>query len=745
MSALWTPEELRAATGGLLRAPFAATGVSIDSRTLKPGDLFVALVGDAGDGHEHVAAALARGAAGAMVHRLPDDVPDDAKLLAVADTLDGLRGLAAFARARFKGRLVAVTGSVGKTTTKEMLRAILAAHGRTWAAEASHNNHWGLPLTLARLQRAAEYCVAEIGMNHAGEIAPLARLARPHVALITNVERVHIGHLGSIEAVADEKLAIQEGLDGGTLVLPRDSAMFPRLAAGARHAVRSFGRHAQADDRLIAAGSDATGTDLTAEIAATPVTLRLGAAGAHMAANAVAALSAAACLGADPVRGATALAGFAPVAGRGARRRIAVAGGEALLLDESYNASAVAVRAALAVLAAQPAARRVAVLGDMRELGDYGPAEHAGLAESAAEAADIVFTCGPLMAHLRDRLPAARRGDHAAEFGSTGAAGGPGASPRRCRARQGQPGQPHETRRGRHRRPGLRKCGLMLYNFIAPLADQFIAANLFRYLTFRAGAACITSLVLALMFGPAMIRRLRAIQRQGQPIRPDGPERHLIEKKGTPTMGGVLILASLAVSTLLWADLRNGFVWVVLLLTLSYGAIGFVDDYIKLSKADYKGLSSRGKLVLQSVFGIAAAAVLVWLIRGPLGTGLTVPFLKDVLIPLGFAFPLVAALVMVGFSNAVNLTDGLDGLAIVPTIIAAGVFALIAYLVGNRVFADYLQVNFVPGVGELAIFCSALIGAGLGFLWFNAPPAAVFMGDTGSLRWAARSARWRWR
>ncbi len=273
----------------------------------------------------------------------------------------------------------------------------------------------------------------------------------------------------------------------------------------------------------------------------------------------------------------------------------------------------------------------------------------------------------------------------------------------------------------------------MFFNLIAPLADQIIAANLFRYLTFRAGAACITALILSLMFGPMMIRHLRAIQGQGQPIRPDGPERHLIEKKGTPTMGGVLILSALTISTLLWADLRNGFVWVVLALTLSYGGIGFIDDYIKLSKANYKGLSSRGKLILQSVFGLAAAIALMHLTREPLSTGLTVPVFKDVLIPLGVAFPLVAALVMVGFSNAVNLTDGLDGLAIVPTIIAAGVFALIAYLVGNRVFADYLQLNFVPGVGELAIFCSALIGAGLGFLWFNAPPAAVFMGDTGSL------------
>ena len=418
MTALWTAADLRAATGGLLRTPFSASGVSIDSRTLKPGELFVALVGET-DGHRWVRAALDRGAAGALVHTMPDDVADDAKLLAVGDTMDGLRGLAAYARARFGGRLLAVTGSVGKTTTKEMLRAILAAQGSTWAAEASHNNHWGLPLTLARIPRPAIYCVAEIGMNHAGEILPLARLARPDAALITNVERVHLGHLGSIEAIADEKLAIQDGLGGqdgpetGMLILPRDSAMFDRLRAGARHPVRSFGLHAEADDRLLAVRADAGGTELEAEIAGQHITTRLAAPGGHMAINAVAALSAAAVLGADPVRGAAALIGFMPVAGRGAQRVIAVAGGSALLLDESYNASTVAMRAAFAVLAMQSVTRRVAVLGDMLELGDSGPAEHAALAGAAAEAADIVFTCGPLMAHLRRALPVGKRGAHA--------------------------------------------------------------------------------------------------------------------------------------------------------------------------------------------------------------------------------------------------------------------------------------------------------------------------------------------
>ena len=263
--------------------------------------------------------------------------------------------------------------------------------------------------------------------------------------------------------------------------------------------------------------------------------------------------------------------------------------------------------------------------------------------------------------------------------------------------------------------------------------DQFILANLFRYITFRSGAACLTALVLSLVLGPWVIRWLKSVQNGGQPIRLDGPARHLIEKKGTPTMGGVLILVSLTASTLLWADLRNGYVWAVLLLTLGYGGIGFMDDYLKLSKRNTKGVSARGKLVAQLLMGLGCA-VWIWLLtREPLGSSLTVPVFKEVLIPLGFLFPLVGMIVMIGSSNAVNLTDGLDGLAIVPTIIAAAVFALISYLVGNRVFADYLQLHPVPGVGELGVFLASLVGAGLGFLWFNAPPAAVFMGDTGSL------------
>jgi phospho-N-acetylmuramoyl-pentapeptide-transferase len=273
----------------------------------------------------------------------------------------------------------------------------------------------------------------------------------------------------------------------------------------------------------------------------------------------------------------------------------------------------------------------------------------------------------------------------------------------------------------------------MLPNLLVPLADDFGIFNLFRYLTFRTGGAIMTALVLAFVLGPRLIEWLRSQQRDGQPIREDGPESHLLTKKGTPTMGGLLILIALLVSTLLWADLSNGYVWAVLLVTVGFGMIGFGDDYLKLSRRNSKGLPGKLKLLTQIVIAVGATVAISALTREPLGSGLAVPFLKDVLIPLGWFFLPFAVFVMIGSSNAVNLTDGLDGLAIVPVMIACGCFALIAYLTGNAVFANYLQINHVPGTGELAVFCGALIGAGLGFLWYNAPPAMVFMGDTGSL------------
>jgi phospho-N-acetylmuramoyl-pentapeptide-transferase len=274
----------------------------------------------------------------------------------------------------------------------------------------------------------------------------------------------------------------------------------------------------------------------------------------------------------------------------------------------------------------------------------------------------------------------------------------------------------------------------MLYHLLAPLADSFGPLNLFRYLTFRSAGALMTALVLSFLVGGRLIAWLRSVQVAGQPIRADGPERHLIAKKGTPTMGGFLILLALGTGTLLWANLANRYVWVVLLVTYGFGAIGFVDDYLKVSKRNPSGIAGRWKLLVAVAIALAGALVVADGSPASLRNQLAVPFFKEVLVPLTeVGFIVFAVFVMVGASNAVNLTDGLDGLAIVPVMIASGVFGLISYLVGNAVFANYLNLHAVPGSGELAVFCAALVGASLGFLWFNAPPALVFMGDTGSL------------
>jgi phospho-N-acetylmuramoyl-pentapeptide-transferase len=273
----------------------------------------------------------------------------------------------------------------------------------------------------------------------------------------------------------------------------------------------------------------------------------------------------------------------------------------------------------------------------------------------------------------------------------------------------------------------------MLFNTLAQFADQFAFLNLFRYITFRTGGAMMTALIVSFICGPVIINWLKLHQKTGQPIREDGPEGHLITKVGTPTMGGFMILLALVVSTLLWADLRNGYIWAALGVTVGYGMIGFIDDYIKVTRQNSSGLPGKLKLLLQVFIAVAATLYIMSLTREPLATSLAIPFFKTVLIDLGWFFIAFSVFVMVGTSNSVNLTDGLDGLAIGPVMIAAGVFALIAYMVGNSVFSNYLQLNYVPGAGELSIFCGALIGAGLGFLWYNAPPAMVFMGDTGSL------------
>lgn len=273
----------------------------------------------------------------------------------------------------------------------------------------------------------------------------------------------------------------------------------------------------------------------------------------------------------------------------------------------------------------------------------------------------------------------------------------------------------------------------MLPDLLLPLADQFQPLNLFRYLTFRTGGAVMTAMILSLLIGPAFIRWLKSHQAEGQPIRSDGPESHILTKAGTPTMGGLLILGTFVLSTLLWVPLGNQYLWPVLIVAIGFGAIGAIDDWLKLKKRSSAGLRSYQKFTLQTALALVTIIYLIELSPEDLRYGIALPFVKDTLLYLSYFYIPFALVVIVGASNAVNLTDGLDGLAIVPVMIAASVFALIAYLSGNLNFAEYLQIHYIAGTGELAVVCGALIGAGLGFLWWNAPPAKVFMGDTGSL------------
>jgi len=273
----------------------------------------------------------------------------------------------------------------------------------------------------------------------------------------------------------------------------------------------------------------------------------------------------------------------------------------------------------------------------------------------------------------------------------------------------------------------------VIYNFIFPLADDLGFLNIFRYITFRSGGALITAMIISFIFGPYLIKLLKSYQSKGQPIRTDGPEWQIKAKKGTPTMGGVLILLSIFFSTIIWADISNLYIWMVLFVTIGLGFLGFLDDYMKVTKFNHKGLSGKIKILGQVIISFLFSLGLYCISEENIRDVITIPFLKDYIINLGSVWFVFSIIVVVGASNSVNLTDGLDGLAIVPIIIVASVLGLISYLVGNVVFSEYLNIQYISGTGELTVFCAAFVGAGLGFLWFNAPPASIFMGDTGSL------------
>ena len=421
-AALWTAAEAARATGGRVSGDWEATGISIDSRTVAPGDLFVALSA-ARDGHDFVADALARGAVAALVSKVPDGV-DPARLLIVPDVLDGLADLGRAARARTSAKVIAVTGSVGKTTVKEMLRVTLGAQGRTHAAEASFNNHWGVPVTLARMPADTEYAVIEIGMNAPGEIAPLARLAQPDVAVVTTVAPAHLEAFGVIEGIAHEKASIYDGLAPGGIALAHADIETAQIlfdkaqAVGAR--LLSFGAAETADIRLTDLRASDGGSSARALIRGEALIYRLPVPGAHNAMNGLIALAVCDALGADLAEAAMALAAWVPVSGRGTRERLDLGGAGDLvieLIDDAFNANPASLAAGLDVLATidpPPGGRRVAILGDMLELGADAPVLHAELADHPAMAKiDIVHTAGPLMEHLHNALAAPRRGLHA--------------------------------------------------------------------------------------------------------------------------------------------------------------------------------------------------------------------------------------------------------------------------------------------------------------------------------------------
>jgi UDP-N-acetylmuramoyl-tripeptide--D-alanyl-D-alanine ligase len=421
MTALWTAEELIAATGATARGAVSGNGVAIDSRAVAPGDLFIALRGENFDGHDFVAAALAAGAAAAMVDRIPENVPADAPLLVVGDTLEGLTALGRAARRRTRARIVGVTGSVGKTGSKEALRLALSGLGATHASASSFNNHWGLPLSLARMPRDAEYGVIELGMNHAGELEVLSRVARPHVAIITNVEAAHLGFFPSVEAIADAKAEIFAGIEpDGAAVLNRDNPHFARLRAaafgrGIAH-ILAFGSDAKADIRLLDSTLGPTSSTVTASIMGARLRYTVGQPGRHWVINSLGVLAVVAALGADVVAAAATLAGLPGLPGRGQRRTLHLHGGAVEFIDESYNANPASMRAALAVLGATtpaPTGRRVVVIGTMRELGPSAEALHAELAAPVLDSrAELVLTCGTDMAGLRAALPSRILGPH---------------------------------------------------------------------------------------------------------------------------------------------------------------------------------------------------------------------------------------------------------------------------------------------------------------------------------------------
>ena len=598
---------------------------------------------DRRDGHEFVPAALAAKAALAVVAaERRADMPNDAPLLIVPDVLAALRALAAAARARTHAKVIGVTGSVGKTSTKEALRLALSKDGETHASVASYNNHWGVPLSLARCPAGAHYAVLEMGMNHAGEIEPLSRLARPHVAIITTIAPVHLEFFGTLTKIADAKAEIFFGLEkDGAAVINRDIAQFAHLKRRAKEAnvarVVSFGEHAKADARLIKCALHPDCSTVEADILGHELTYKIGAPGRHLVRQFAGRAGGAVLVGADLALAALALSEFQPASGRGTRLEIELPDGNRarhrreLQCQSGLDGGVARPARPDADRPARPAhsgARRHAGTRSARPRAASRPgragAGQFGRSRVLLRPVDESPVAGPSRRPPRrlcrgigralSRRSCPRSVPAMPSWSKVRSARAWGPSSRRC---SGYP-RARICRRLARRvtarcRPRPHKVDAMLY-WLIDLSDKITVLNVFRYITFRTGGAVITALLFVFLFGPTIIGRLRSLQGKGQPIRTDGPKSHIIAKAGTPTMGGLMILSGMVVSTLLWANPRNPYVWVVLWVTLGFGMVGFYDDYLKVTKQTHKGFAGLARLAIEA--GIALVACIAFVELG---------------------------------------------------------------------------------------------------------------------------------
>ena len=664
--------------------------------------------------------------------RRADGLPAGFPAVIVPKSVDALRSLGVAAKKKMGFRLAAITGSAGKTTTKDFTAAMLARRFAVEKTPGNQNSQIGFPMSVVNLPRAPEWMVGEMGLSEPGDLSTLSRAFEPDVAAILLVAAAHLQYFASLDAIADGKAEILEGLKpGGTFVANADDPRVAAIAARHRGRVVRFGRSGDADVTAKDVVAEPDGSRFRLATPEGEAAVHLPVAGPHQVGNFLAAAAIAFAVGVPAADCAAASAGLRPAAHRGELLRHASG---ALFFDDAYNANPSSMRAALATLAALPARRRIAVLGDMLELGAEEERWHRETGALAAAAADLLVCVGPRARVLGEGAVAAGMSSSAVRDASSaeeaaGLLAGELAAGDAVLFKASRGDRPR-PRGGRADGGGLTPC-------CTGCSTRWRAAirclNVFRYITFRTAMSAVTALAVALVLGPAMIRYLRRAQ-IGQSIRAEGPKTHLT-KAGTPTMGGLLILLAVVSATLLWMDLSNRFVWIALATLVGVGAVGFADDWTKVTRRRSLGLTGRGKLVPQFLVAIAVAwAIEQWAGHGAFSTVITFPFLKKLLIDLGVLYIPFVALVVVGSSNAVNLTDGLDGLAIGRGRHRGGHVRDAGVRDGQRRRRALPADPVHPAVGRaLRLLRRARGRRAWGSSGSTAIPADVFMGDVGSL------------